>query len=222
MAESELITRPLIAAERRWLRFIATRRERFLLATGPYMMLLIGFVLFGGLWGISVLATKADKAGPSWRVFGLFWFVLGAVITLWAYRDVKPHARSLQEKFRSALRQNTACEIRVCSNIFVEYENKGDRKKGWYAFQTDDGCVVFIRAQFCQRFRKFPTSHFSMVDIADEKGNVVAGYARNHGDPVVPIRSITEKEAAGLRTPDHMEIVSGNLNEIDTLLGVHT
>ena len=97
-------------------------------------MLLIGFVLFGGLWGLSVLATKADKAGPSWRVFGLFWFVLGTVITLWAYRDVKPHARSLQEKFRSALRRNTACEIRVCSNIFIERESKRDRKKGWYAF----------------------------------------------------------------------------------------
>jgi hypothetical protein len=130
MAKFELVTRPLTAAERRWLKFIAAHRERSLLATGPYLMLLVGIVLFGSLWRLSILATKADKTGPSWLVFGLFWFVLGTAITVWAYRDVKPHAHSLQEKFRSALRQNAACEIRICSNIFIECENKQNRRKG--------------------------------------------------------------------------------------------
>src|ERR1700730_5576542 len=167
MAKSELVTRPLTKAELRWLKFIAARRERFLLASGPYVMLLGGIVLFGGLWGLSVVATQADKTGSSRSILGLFWLVLGTFIALWAYRDVKPHAHVLQEKFRIALRQNTACEIRVCSNMFVEYENKQDRKKGWYAFQIDDGCIVFISARFCQRLRRFPTSDFSMVDIAD-------------------------------------------------------
>jgi hypothetical protein len=78
-------------------------------------MLLLGIVFFGGLWWLSVLATRADKAGPSWRVFAVFWLVVGTAITLWAYRDVKPHAHVLQEKLRSALRQNAACEIRISS-----------------------------------------------------------------------------------------------------------
>jgi len=222
MAESELITRPLTAAEQRWLRLIAVRRERFLLAVGPYMMLLVGIVLFGGLWGLTVLATKAEKTGPSWRVSGLIWLGLGIVIGWWAYRDVRPHAHVLQERFRSALRQNTACEIRVRSKMVIQCVNKQDRKKSWYAFQIDDGHVVFISARFSHRLRRFPTSDFSMVDIADEKGRVVAGYVRNHGNPIAVTRTISYHEAAALRVPDHMEIMRGDLKEIDKLLGVHT
>jgi hypothetical protein len=59
------------------------------------------------------------------------------------------------------------------------------------------------------------------VEIADEKGKIIAGYARNHGDPLIPLRTISKQEAVGLRIPEHMEIVSGNLAQIDTLLGVH-
>ena len=221
MTKSELVTRPLTPAERRWLRFVAARRERRLLRAAPYVMLLVGIVLFGGFWGLSVLARNADKTGPSWRVFGFCWLVLGTVITLWAYRDVKPHVRVLQEKFRSALRQNTACEIRVISSMVIECKNKQDRKKGWYAFQFDDKRIVFVRAQFCRRVRGFPTSDFSMVDIADEKGNVVIGFSRNHGDPLVPARNISKQEAVRLRIPEHLEIVSGNLTQIDRLLSPH-
>jgi hypothetical protein len=222
MAESEPVTRPLTAAERRWLRLVAARRERLLLAATPYLMLLVGIVLFGGLWGLTVVATNADSNGPSWRVSGLLWLLLGIGITLWAYRDVKPHVHVRQEKFRSALRQNTACEIRVRSSMVVECENKQDRKKGWYAFQLGDERIVFVSARFCQRVRRFPTSDFSMVDIADEGGSIVVGFTRNHGDPLMPIRTISGQEAAGLRIPEHMEIVSGNLTQIDTLLGVRT
>jgi hypothetical protein len=100
----------------------------------------------------------------------------------------------------------------------VEFENKRDRKKGWYAFQIDDDQIVFVRTTFCQSSRRFPNSDFSLVDIADEKGNIVAGFARSHGDPLRPIRSLSEQEAAGLRAPAHMEIVSGDLTQIDTFL----
>lgn len=220
MAKSEVITRPLTEAERRWLRLVAARRERRLSCAAPYMMLLVGIVFFGGLWGLSVFATNADKSGPSWRVLGLFWLIVGTAITLWAYRDAKPHAYLLQEKFRSALRQNTACEIRVSSTMVIACEDKQHPKKGWYAFQIEDECVVFISARFCQRLRGFPTSDFSMVDVADEKGKVVAGFARNHGDPLVPLRTISKQEAKRLRIPAHMLIVSGNLTDIDAFLGV--
>jgi hypothetical protein len=221
MAKSELVTRPLTAAERRWLRFVAARRERLLLGAAPCVMLPAGISFFGGLWGLSVLATHADKTGPSWRVFAVFWLVVGTAITWWAYRDVKPYAHVLQEKFRRALRGNTACQIRVRSSRVIEGGNKEDRKNGWYAFQFDDEHIVFLSARFCQRVRGFPTSDFSLIDLADEKGNVVVGFARNHGDPLVPIRTISGQEAVRLRTPRHMEIVRGNLTQIDTLLGVH-
>jgi hypothetical protein len=61
-----------------------------------------------------------------------------------------------------------------------------------------------------------------MVDIADEKGKIAAGYARNHGDTLVPLRTISKQDAVRLRIPAHMEIVSGTLTQIDTLLGVHS
>jgi hypothetical protein len=182
-------------------------------------MLCIGVVLFGSLWGLTVLATKTDRAGPSWRVSGLFWLVAGMVITAWAYRDVKPHTHVLQEKFRSALRQNTACEVRVCSNKVIEFENENFRK-GWYAFQVDDEQIVFVNAGFCRRSRGFPNSDFSLVDIADEKGNIVAGFVRSHGDRLLPSRTISQREAAGLRIPGHMEIINGNFERIDIVLRV--
>jgi hypothetical protein len=105
--------------------------------------------------------------------------------------------------------------------MVIECESKQDRKKGWYGLQLDDEHIVFVSARFCRRVRGFPTSDFSMVDVADERGRVIAGYARNHGEPLVPLRTISKQQAVRLRIPAHMEIVSGNLTQIDTLLGVH-
>ncbi len=106
--------------------------------------------------------------------------------------------------------------------MVIECVNKQDRKKGWYAFQLDDERIVFISARFCQHVRGFPTTDFSMLDIANEKANLVVGFARNHGDPLLPIRIISEQDAVRLRIPEHMEIIRGNLTQIDTLLSVHT
>jgi hypothetical protein len=101
----------------------------------------------------------------------------------------------------------------------VECENK-DTKKAWYAFQIDDERIVFVSAGFWRLSQRFPSSDFVLVDIAYEKGNIVAGYARSHGDRLLPIRTISEREARAMRSPDHMEIVRGDLTRIDTLLGV--
>jgi hypothetical protein len=58
------------------------------------------------------------------------------------------------------------------------------------------------------------------VDIADEKGNIVAGFVRSHGDRLLPSRTISQREAAGLRIPGHMEIINGNFERIDIVLRV--
>ena len=173
MTKSELVTRPLTPAERRWLRFVAARRERCLLRSAPYVMLLVGIVLFGGFWGLSVLARNADKTGPSWRVSGFFFgSYLGLLLRCGHIVMWKPHRSCPARKnFEAHCGRTPACEIRVISSMVIECNNKQDRKKGWCAFQFDDKthCSSW-RAQFCRRvLEDSPPSDFSIVDIADEK-----------------------------------------------------
>ena len=74
------VVRPLREVERRILRWGVIRQRRGMTRLTPLITLTVGLVLFGALWGMSILATKADKRGPSWQMSGLIWLAIGMVV----------------------------------------------------------------------------------------------------------------------------------------------
>lgn len=70
------VVRRLLEPERRILIWGLIRERRRMAKTAPLVTLLTGLVIFGSLWGLSILARRADNSGPSWRASGLIWLAL--------------------------------------------------------------------------------------------------------------------------------------------------
>jgi hypothetical protein len=180
-------------------------------------MVLVGVIIFGSLWGLTVLATVADKHGPSWFVSGLIWLGIGIPILLWSYFDLRRGVAKAIRRFESALRQNAACEVRIQSDAMVEFGEKHD-EGACYAFQLDDRRVVFVVGQQFHHSARFPNNDFSMMDIGAEDGAVVAGFVRMHGARIQPIRRIAARKKAKLEIPQHLQVIDGELDQIEELL----
>jgi hypothetical protein len=180
-------------------------------------MLWVGIIIFGGLWGLTVLATVADKRGPSWYVSGLVWLGIGIPISLSSYVGVRRGVVEAIRRFESALRQNSACEVRIQSDAMVEFEERED-EGACYAFQLDNRRVVFVVGQQFHRSARFPSNNFSMVDLGAEDEAIVAGFVRTHGVRIEPVRRIPATTKATLKIPEHLRVIQGELSQIEELL----
>jgi hypothetical protein len=208
--------RPLSTAEARWLRWAVSFRRRQLRA-GRRRIGLVGVVVFGSLWGLSNLATWADKRGPNWFVSALIWLAIGIPITIWAYLSNRKGVVKSIRQLESALVQNAACEVRIHSNATIEFEEVED-EGACYAFQLNNRRIVFIVGQQFYSSLRFPTSDFSMVDFGTEDGSVVAGFVRRRGMRIKPVRRIPSQKKAKLKIPEHLQVINGELSQIEQLL----
>ena len=163
MAKLEGINRPLGEAEKRLLHWALKRRKRRLYAALRNVSIW-GVVVIGGLWGISILATRADKRDPSWYVSGLIWLGVGIPLILWSYIGAKSDLAKAIKRFEGALRQNSASVIRIQPEQIAEFEEEEDEGP-CYALQLSNGRIVFINRQQYYPSARFPNSDFSLVDI---------------------------------------------------------
>jgi hypothetical protein len=172
---------------------------------------------FGGLWGLTMLATMADKQGSRWHVSGLIWLAIALPICVWSYRSARPKQLSDVRLFESALRRNEAKVIRIQSQAMVRFEEVED-EGACYAFQLKSGHIVFIEGQDFYPSARFPSSDFWLVDIYAENHVLAVSLIEKHGRKIVPIRKISAQETAKLRIPIHLQTVAGDLNQIESLL----
>jgi hypothetical protein len=212
----EIVVRHLAEAERRWLRCALSHR-RGRLNTLRRTLPLVSVIIYGGLWGLTVLATVADRRGPKWYVSGLIWLGIGLPISLGSYIEVRKSVVKGIRRLESVVRQNAACEVRIRSNAVLEFEEQ-DGEGGCYAFQLDDHRVVFIVGQQFSSSARFPNSDFSMVDLGAEDGGVVAGFVRTHGARIEPIRRIPAGRKAKLKMPEHLHLMEAELSQLEELL----
>jgi len=211
------VVRPLREAERRILRWGVIRQRRLMARLLPFITLAVGVVLFGGLWGLSILATRADKKGPSWQMSGLIWLAIGVPISLWSHRDLRKHVAKYQGSCASALRMDRAVEIQIQSDSVAMFE-AGTKHGPVYAFQVDDNDIVLIAYDKAHPSARFPNADFSLVDLFTEQKKPAVGLLEKRGKRIEPLKTIPSEMWAKLKMPEHLSVIQGKVSEIESLL----
>ena len=214
MSTLEAKRRPLTATERRLLqakaRSLSKRGRRTATIYVP-----IGAAVIFALW----LATIAVSDAP-WTIITLFWIVVGGVIGLWVRRDMRKdagHLEGMAERLRSALKRNEADAYDVRARSFAEFEEIED-EGACYAFELEDGRLVFISGQEFYAGAKFPSLDFALVYILDEQSRPVDMLIEKRSPRAAPARTIPGATKQKLELPDHLEMISGRIETLEAVL----
>lgn len=206
--------RSLTAAERRLLdakiHDLQTRVSR-----GPKAAL-TSVVVVVILWILTLVASDA-----SWPIVTAFWTVVGAGLYLWVRRDLLKGLDVLREMlhgYESARRREEAEVFEVRSSAFAELEEFED-EGACYAFQLDDDRIVFVAGQEFYPQARFPSHDFSLVHILDERDQPVEMLIEKRGPQAAPTRVIAAATKLRLEIPEHLEVIEGRLDQIESLLG---
>ena len=216
MATIEKTVRPLSEKERRLLSSALAGRERRTKGLRRRSFF-IGLTLFVVLWGMMIIATAADKTGLAWYYSCLMSLAIAVPISLWCYAELRPKFIADSQLFESALRRNEAHVTRIQSNAMVEFEEEED-EGACYAFQLDKRQIVFVSGQDFYPSAKFPNTDFSLVDIHSDDGKLVESFIEKNGSKLKPLRKIPARQKSGMKIPDNLETIEGDLDKIEQIL----
>ena len=164
------------------------------------------------LWLVTIFIADAP-----WPVITAFWLVVGAVLALWVARDAKKDAlelRSMAQSLQSALRRNAADVYDVQARDFVEFEEIEDEGAA-YAFELDDGRVLFIAGQEFYPGAEFPSLDFSLVYFLDESGQTVDMQIEKRGGRASAQRLVPAAIKERLEIPEHLETRPGGIAHLE-------
>jgi hypothetical protein len=164
--------------------------------------LLATIAITGALWVLTVLAAR-DVAlwipTMVWSLIALFF--LGS-----SYRDSLPRRRWALAR----LRDGSVREHRIWSEDVVKFEEEED-EGACFAFQISQERIVFVCGQDFYETEEFPNSDFSIVETL---GNQI----ENRGRKLKPSRVISPSAWRNLSYPDHLQMVTGRLEDLEVIL----
>ena len=207
-------SRPLVESERRLLR--AKIRDLESRAGRGAHVVGVGVLVIAILWALTLMASEA-----TWPWITLFWILAGGLILLWARRDMGrdlAHLSEMARAFESALRRNEAEVFHIKAKSFVEIEELED-EGACYAFDIDEGRIVFVVGQEFYPEAKFPSHDFSLVYILDERGNPVHMVIDKRGPRASPAQVVPRNLKLQVEIPEHLEIINGSLGQLEEILG---
>lgn len=212
MPEIDSVTRPLSEIERRILTADLKRSERRLRSFSK-RLISAGIIICGTLWALTMVATN----GRGWLPATAFWLGLAVVMYVWNYFSEKPKYTAVVRRFEDALRRNEVHEIRIQSNAFAELEEIED-EGACFAFQLDDHRIVFVSGQDYYPSARFPNSDFSVIRVFDSQKSLVQEFVEKRGSKLKSKRRISAKAKSKLEVPEHLQVIEGDLDELETLL----
>jgi hypothetical protein len=169
------------------------------------------------LWtGGSALTLVAEKTLPSWIII-VVWAVIASLMAAWLVLEDRSRRSSRTRAFEDALSRNQARVTRIRSDQMVAFEEVED-EGACFAFQAEER-IVFIAGQEFYPSARFPNSDFSLLEITDGRGTTVEVLIQTTGEKLQPIRTITAESQSKLRIPEHLQILTGRLEDIERLLG---
>jgi hypothetical protein len=211
MSAIEDISRPLTEVEVRLLKRKVSSQAR---RQKRYRARLAAVSL--GLWAAgSALTLLADASSPVWIIV-LAWAVIAALIAAWLLLEDRSRCSSRARSLEAALHRNQAHVIRIRSDQMVAFEEQED-EGACFAFQVEER-IVFIAGQAFYPSARFPASDFSLVEFLDSSGGIVEMAIETSGKKLHPIRTIAADLQSKLRIPEHLEILTGRLDDIERLL----
>jgi hypothetical protein len=145
------------------------------------------------------------------------WLAIGALVTLWSYFSARRDLSRAVSRCEQALRRNEARELRVQSTEVVAFEEEED-EGACYAFQLNDGRILFISGQEYYPSARFPNTDFSLTNIYDRDGVCIEELIHKRGHKLEPSRTIPASFKSDLFIPGHLQTIEGRLAELEGLL----
>lgn len=170
------------------------------------------------LFGLTLLLSDL-----SWQVIGLgwlgIWLLVALFVVLPAVFSARRERTARARAFEKALERDEAETIRIRSRRVVEFEELEDLGARW-AFELADGRIVFVCGQEYYADARFPNDDFTMVDFLGADGEPVAWFLRRRGKRLEPVRRIPVGDQEGMHLPEHLETLTGRLEDLEQLLSV--
>lgn len=197
--------RPLFESERRAMRrTIGRHRSRLDLL--KRRILTGAVVLFAILWGVTLLLSHVPAL-----VASAAWLVIGTVLSVWSYFSARTDLLRETARFEESLLRDEVKEVRVQSEEMVEFEEEEEEDEGAsYAFQLNDGRIVFVCGQEYYPSARFPNTDFSLARIYDKNGVCVKELIHKRGRKLTPSRIVPAKIKGTLGFPENLEIIRGD------------
>jgi hypothetical protein len=174
-------------------------------------MYFVGPIIIAVLWGLTLLATRKVLV-PT-----IFWVLIGTLICIWAWAEaVRPHRKRIAES-EDAIKNARADEAIISTDAVVEFHEIED-EGACYAFQIEKDKIVFVCGQDFYTGPKFPSTDFSIVSVYGRNGDFVQLLIEKRGEKLQPIRTISADVKAHLHIPEHLEIVAGKLDDLESIL----
>lgn len=210
--------RPLSPAERRLLACLARRADEPTPGGNLRAAALVGAGCMLPLFGLTLLLSDL-----SWQVIGLgwlgIWLLVALFVVLPAVFSARRERTARARAFEKALERDEAETIRIRSRRVVEFEELEDLGARW-AFELADGRIVFVCGQEYYADARFPNDDFTMVDFLGADGEPVAWFLRRRGKRLEPVRRIPVGDQEGMHLPEHLETLTGRLEDLEQLLSV--
>ena len=166
--------------------------------------------------GVLGLLTLAASDAPQPMVV-LFWTLAAIGFTIWMGITGSQEAHRQTARLRDALVQNRARGVRVKSDRVVEFDEIED-EGACYAFAVDEERVIFVLGQEFYANESFPNDDFSIVDVLSSSNLVADTLIVTDGHKLEPGRIIPSATKDALEIPDHLQVVSGRIEDIERLL----
>lgn len=211
MSEIDSTIRPLSEIELRLLTADLKRSEGRLPSFSK-RLLMADFIVCGTFWVLTVIATKGR-----WLLPTAVWSVILVVISVWIYLSERPEYRAPVSRLEDALRQNEVHEIRIQSDAFVELEEIED-EGACFAFEIAGRRIVFVSGQDYYPSARFPNGDFSVIQVFDSQKSLVQEFVEKRGSKLEPRRKISAKTKSRLDIPEHLQVIDGDLGELENLL----
>jgi hypothetical protein len=146
-----------------------------------------------------------------------FWLVLAILFTVWIGVPGRADIRRQHALLTAALQHDRGRVFRVQSHRVVEFEEIED-EGACFAFNIDEGRVLFVLGQEFYADDEFPNTDFSLVTVLGP-GNVITDeILTKSGTKLEPERRIARDVKDRLTIPDHLEIVEAELAAIESTL----
>jgi hypothetical protein len=172
---------------------------------------LVAFAACGVLWGLTVLATKL-VFWPS-----VAWTSLAVAMTAWIWGEGRIRHAARRRRLEGAITGGQVDEVSVTATEVVELAEIEDLGTIW-AFQVAPGEVLILEGRQ-DAPRGFPASDFSLNTFLDAAGAAIDATWVLRGARLRPVRTITVEAQRGLRRPEDLEVLTGNLEGLERLLG---
>ncbi len=180
---------------------------------GGWRFRLLFWLIVSALLSLPVLLSGE---GPWYLVLGLIIPGVGLAVLLGSISARKQSNFRITE-LEEVLSKNRASVIHIKSDKMVEFEEIED-EGACYAFQVAEEKIAFVCGQDYYASAKFPNTDFCVIAICTGAGNPVEGGVEKLGQKLKPIRIIPRKVKETLDVPDHLEVIDGKLEDLETLL----